>query len=535
MAERVPKAGDLLRWAAVGFHTAALLAALVVPAYAILDAAGAFFGAGHSASLTGVLNVRRWLTLLENTGVVCGVAGLTAVGMGTCLGLLVARTDMPGRRALVGAALLGACVPVYVSAVFFLSLAPRLLSIRFPGLCGLRYDLVCAGLCGLLYGLVYAPLATLVLGTAFRAAGRELEELALLDAGRATVLLRVTLPQAAWGIVAVVMIVTLFVATDFTIADLLIVRTFSEECYTQYQLDHGRVGPLLTSVPVMLVLAVLLAVVERRYRLLGEDSPWEAGAKPPTLALRRWRIPAGVAAGALVAAGAGTLLVPLVLRLRPLAGLGAAVLNLRHELWTTTALAALGATLVVLPAGGLAWAIARGARLRWLAAAAIVLLLAIPAPTVGISLTALLNRPGVLGAVYDSPVVVAIGYFVRFLPIGVLLLIPAVRRTPCELEWAARVDGCDWLGVHRHVRWPALRRDAILAWLVVVILCFGEVGATMLVVPPGWETTAIRAFTLMHFGVYRDLAVLALLSIGCILLPWGGLAWLLARRRTCES
>ena len=85
------------------------------------------------------------------------------------------------------------------------------------------------------------------------------------------------------------------------------------------------------------------------------------------------------------------------------------------------------------------------------------------------------------------------------------------------------------------MRWPALRRDAVLAWLVVVILCFGEVGATMLVVPPGWETTAIRAFTLMHFGVYRDLAVLALLSIGCILLPWGGLVWLLARRRTCES
>ena len=523
MAERVPKAGDLLRWAAVGFHTAALLAALVVPAYAVLDAGGAFFGAGHSASLTGVLNVRRWLTLLENTGVVCGVAGLTAVVAGICLGLLAARTDMPGRRALVGAALLGACVPVYVSAVFFLSLAPTLLGFGS------------AALCGFLYGLVYAPLATLVLGATFRAAGRELEELALLDAGRAKVLLRVTLPQAAWGIVAVVMIVTLFVATDFTIADLLIVRTFSEECYTQYQLDHGRIGPLLTSVPVMLVLAVLLVVVERRYRLLGEDSPWEAGAKPSTLALRRWRIPAGVAAGALVAAGAGTLLVPLVLRLRPLAGLGTAVANLRHELWTTTALAALGATFVVLPAGGLAWAMARGTRLRWLVAAAIILLLAIPAPTVGISLTALLNRPGLLGAAYDSPVVVAIGYFVRFLPIGVLLLIPAVRRTPCELEWAARVDGCDWLGVHRHVRWPALRRDAGLAWLVVVILCFGEVGATMLVVPPGWETTAIRAFTLMHFGVYRDLAVLALLSIGCILLPWGGLVWLLARRRTCES
>ncbi len=47
---------------------------------------------------------------------------------------------------------------------------------------------------------------------------------------------------------------------------------------------------------------------------------------------------------------------------------------------------------------------------------------------------------------------------------------------------------------------------------------------------PGWTTASVRAFTLMHFGVYRDLAVLALASVGCILFPWLLLVCLLKRR-----
>jgi len=157
-------------------------------------------------------------------------------------------------------------------------------------------------------------------------------------------------------------------------------------------------------------------------------------------------------------------------------------------------------------------------------------LLATPAPVVGIGLIGLLNRPGVAGSIYDSPLSVVIGYVVRFLPLGVLLLAAAVRRIPVTLEAAARLDGCDWLGIQRHIYWPNLATDLAMVWLVIVILCLGEIGATILVVPPGWDTVAVRAFTLLHFGVYRDLAVLAVLSAGAILVLALPLVWLLRRR-----
>jgi len=129
-----------------------------------------------------------------------------------------------------------------------------------------------------------------------------------------------------------------------------------------------------------------------------------------------------------------------------------------------------------------------------------------------------------------TPAVITLGYVVRFLPFGLLLLLHAVQRVPRDTEAAARLDGCGWLAVQRYVYWPAIALDAGIAWLVVVILCLTEVGATKLIAPPGWETTSVRAFTLMHSGVDSNLALLALLSTAVILVPWALLGGLLRRR-----
>jgi iron(III) transport system permease protein len=494
-----------------------MLAAFCVPAAAFWEASRALWSTPASNELPSSADIRRWLVLLGNTSIVVGVAVATALALGSGAGLLAARTDLPGRRLVRAAALIGACVPIYVSSAFFLALAPRLIGFGS------------AAMCGVLYGLVYTPLATLTLGAAFRAVDWELEDVALLDAGPMRVIHHVTLPHSAWAFVATALLITLFVATDFTIADLLIVRTFAEECYIQYQLDRRQAGPLLTALPLVVALAVVLTAAHARYRRVGELSPAGAEQSPRTFRLGRWRTPVAWLAGISLLAAVGVPLGTLLNRARPLEGLPRVIAGLVPELRNTALLVLLGATLVLLPAGGLAWHLARGHAVRWPLIPALILLLVLPAPVVGITLTALLNRPGLLGHLYDSPLVVPLGYYVRFLPIAVLLLLPAARRVPTELVWAARVDGCDSLGIARHVSWPAMRRDTVLAWLIVAILCTGEIGTTILVVPPGWETAAVRAFTLLHFGVYRDLAVLTLLAVGIILLPAGGLLWLLRR------
>lgn len=491
---------------------------MAVPVYALLDALPGGAAGPADTRLGAWTTLHRWLVLLASSAVVSGTAAAIAIGIGLVGGILLARSDLHARTAFAVVVVFAACVPVYVAVVFFLSCFP---AVRLSG---------SAVACGVLYGLIYSPLAVLVLGAALRLADTTLEDLARLDAGPLTVLARVTLPQASWGVAMLGMLVILLVGTDITITDTLAVRTFAEEVYTQYLLDRSRRGPALTALPLLVLLGALLVGVQARYRLVGEHSATGLSRPPRCLRLGRWRgvVTAGAAGAALLVFGWP--LAELLRHIGSLSGFASAAGPLTRELCNSALLAAAGGAAVVLPAVGLAWGLIRGGRLRFVIAAGVVVLLATPAPVVGIGLIGLLNRPGVAGSIYDSPLSVVIGYVVRFLPLGVLLLAAAVRRIPVTLEAAARLDGCDWLGIQRHIYWPNLGTDLAMVWLVIVILCLGEIGATILVVPPGWDTVAVRAFTLLHFGVYRDLAVLAVLSAGTILVLALPLVWLLRRR-----
>jgi iron(III) transport system permease protein len=517
MGSRLPQISRVLGSSAIGLHAVLLIAVVAVPVCALWRAVSGLASGSGSGQLGTLIELGRWPALLANTLIVSAVALLTAVVLGLVVGFLVARTDLPGRTLITLAAVLGACVPVYVSVVFIFALIP---------VWQFAHSAVA---CGVMHGLVCTPLAVIVLAAVFRWADRDLEDQARLDGDDWTVVWRVIIPQAGWGIVATAMIVVLLVSTDQSIADILVVRTFAEEVYTQYALHRTAAGPVLVGIPVLAVLAVMLVGVQVRYRLLGEHSPWQFGARPRTILLGPWRGPAAALCLVALLALLGPPAVALLKHVRPISTALATTWAVQPELLRSAAGASAGATLVVLFGVGLAWAALRTRRLRWPVCGAVVLLLAMPAPVAGISLIDLLNRPGLIGGIFDSSAAVIFGYIVRFLPFGILLLIPAIQRVPLEHELAARIDGCGWLGVQRHVYWPAVIKPVLVVWLVILILCFGEVGTTILLAPPGWPTASVRAATLIHFGVYRDLAVLALLSVAYIVLPWLALIGLVKR------
>lgn len=499
------------------WHVLLLLGALVVPVWAVTSALS---GSGDDASASLAPTVQRWWALLQNTAIVAGVSAAVAVACGGLLGFLIARTNLPGRRFLWFLACFAACQPIYVSAVFVFSVIP------------LWTYAESAAFCGLLYGVFYTPLAVVLLSAAFRAGDAELEDAGRLDGTSRQVLLRITLPAAQWGLATVGGFVLLLVATDYTLTDTLLVRTFAEEVYYQYQLRRSAAGPLLTALPILCLLAALLVGLQWRYRLVGEGAEWQAGRPPRTL--RMGRLPRWLLALALLG-GLAALLYPFIASVLAKAGppdvAMSAAWELRYEALTSFLIGGATALILTFSAVGLAWAGLRARRFRWTVWVAVVVLLALPAPVVGIALIELLNRPGLLGRIYDSPAVVVIGQTVRFLPLAILLFAPAVERVPRELELAARVDGADWAAVQRYVYWPAMRVHAPAVAFVLLILSFGEIGVTHLVSPPGAPPLAVRAFTLIHFGVYGDLAVLAMVSAACITLPWAALLLLVRRRK----
>jgi iron(III) transport system permease protein len=173
---------------------------------------------------------------------------------------------------------------------------------------------------------------------------------------------------------------------------------------------------------------------------------------------------------------------------------------------------------------------------RWLRGALLVLLIlawTMPGPVIGIGLKEAINRLMDLEELVSgghvtiiqslfyngpSPLPVMWATAVRFFPIAIALLWPAVRAVPRELVEAARVDGASPIRELRLAIIPAIVPAFLRAVLAVTALSLGELSASKLVETPGRLTLAQWIFNQMHYGVERNLAAMCLVLLGVIML-----------------
>ena len=87
-----------------------------------------------------------------------------------------------------------------------------------------------------------------------------------------------------------------------------------------------------------------------------------------------------------------------------------------------------------------------------------------------------------------SPLIIVVAYLARFVPVAALILAAAVRQTPTSLEEAAEVAGASWPRAFARIVFPQITVAAAAAFVVSFIFAFGELGATVLVAPPGEST-----------------------------------------------
>lgn len=321
----------------------------------------------------------------------------------------------------------------------------------------------------------------------------------------------VTLPNARSGFILAVLLVGIWMSTDHAISDFLLVRTFAEEVFTQFQTAERAAEPTVLAVPQTIVIALLLWTLRGHVRRTGDETRSNGGLR---WSLGRWRWPLSLITLAACAALIGFPLVRLFESLPDGRGLVYYAEVFRPELESSvpTSLAA-GAICAIL-AAGLAWRVVHAGKLQivlglWLAAA-----LATPAPVLGIGLVRVANRW--LGPLYDSPAILTTVFVLRFLPVAVLLLVPVVRAIPRDVDFAARVDGSSGSLVLWRIVHPLAARGTMIAFVVVTILSLGELSASLLVTPPGHMTISQAFASKIHYGLAGEAAGLCLLTLACI-------------------
>jgi ABC-type spermidine/putrescine transport system permease subunit II len=93
------------------------------------------------------------------------------------------------------------------------------------------------------------------------------------------------------------------------------------------------------------------------------------------------------------------------------------------------------------------------------------------------------------------------------------------------------VGGAGWLRVMSAIVVPQAARGLALAWLIVFVFAFGELGASVLVSPPGESTLPIRIYTIIANTPSPVVAALTLIQVTVIIVPLLAAAALVARRQ----
>jgi iron(III) transport system permease protein len=510
-----------------------------------LDTGAAMDPAGTAELLRETRGLARPAMLaMETTGLVVATEAM-ALPLGVLLAIVLFRTDIWGRRALLTIIALAAFVPMPLHATAWLGALGN--AGRMQAM-GVRPILVGRFGAAVVHALAALPWVVLLAGVGLCAVEPELEESALLDFGPLRVLLRITIRRAMGAIAAAALAVAVLTAGDMTVTDLLQVRTYAEEAYVQFILGRGLADAAVVALPPLLMLGFGIILAGRALSHLDPARLASASSGARLWRLGPWRIPAGAVLAAIVGnvlafplyaliwragrvGGRATLGRPPVWSLSGLLGtLRFAAGEILEPLGASLFWASIAATVAVALAFGLAWAGRSSRAWRWAMLGAMALALATPGPVAGRAMMlAYLGLP----EFYDSSAMIVMVQALRALPYVLLILWPFLRSFPRDYLDAAALDGYGPAGQMLRVVFPLSIRVLLASWMVALALGLGELPATRQVYPPGVEPMSVFLWGLLHTGVESHLAGVALIMLLVIgsagLVAAAALGWSRAR------
>ena len=372
-------------------------------------------------------------------------------------------------------------------------------------------------------GMALLPFAFGILYLGFRTLPDAVTDAArILGSGTRTAF-RVLLPLQAPSVSVTFLFLFLVSLLDYSVPSIFQLNLYTLTIFSEYSIRYDAAHAFLLSMPMLAISIPAVWGLQKGLRHIPL-SPTRQSPVPLPLRLHPvFRIPVALA-----------LFLCLLQMLAPLLSLtGHAIPFFADSRWFTDALPDLVGTVAVgllaaLLTMPLSFAAAdaihttrTGHRLWWWL---LLLPLALPAPLVGIGLIHVWNTQA-LGwtGLYQTLLMPALASTLRFLPFSVLVLLSAMKRQDSGQTDAVRMLQRTTLHGLLTVRIPLLGGALAGAGLLATVLSFGELGATLLLLPPGAGSLTIKIYNYLHYGQSDVVAGLCLvlfllaLSIGLLL------------------
>jgi 2-aminoethylphosphonate transport system permease protein len=147
---------------------------------------------------------------------------------------------------------------------------------------------------------------------------------------------------------------------------------------------------------------------------------------------------------------------------------------------------------------------------------------AVPSVSVGLGLLVAFSHPPVL--LNGTTLIVLIAHFVLISAFTYGTVSAGLARLPADYEQVAESLGARPLYRLRRVTLPLVTPYLVAAFSLSIALSMGELGATVMVYPPGWVTLPVGIFTLSDRGAVFDAAALTMVLAFSTLIVLIGLA-----------
>lgn len=469
-------------------------------------------------------------TLILLAGVSLGVSLL-----GISLAWLVSMCEFPGRRFFDWALILPLAVPGYVMAFVFLGLftyaGPVQTALRgWFGSSAWFPDIRSAGGVVLVFSLVLYPYVYMLARAAFMSQGRHMMDAGrVLGLGPVAAFFRVALPVARPAIAGGLALALMETLADFGAVSVFNFDTFTTAIYTAwYGLFNLQVAAQLASL-LLLFVAVTLMLEQYSRRQARYHGSRQANA-------RRYVLRGGPRMLATVLCTvvlALAFVLPAVQLLLWVMETGLVELDGRYLefLGHTLLLAALAAACAVLCALllGFSKRVARGPAPAWLRGSLRLATLGYALPgsvlAVGIMLVftwldrSLLALSGVRLLLVGSVFALVLAYVTRFLAVAFAPVEAGLESIRPSLLEAARSLGASPGRLLRQIHIPMLRPGLVTALILVFVDVMKEMPATLIMRPFGWDTLAVRIYSMTAEGQWERAALPALTLLLAGLIP----------------
>jgi iron(III) transport system permease protein len=414
-------------------------------------------------------------TLLVNTVQLAVIVTVCSAVLAFGAAWLIERTDVPLRRFWRAVVILPLAIPDFVVGYTWSTLSPAV-----HGLFGASLVMTLG-----LYPLVYLPVAA-----ALRRADATLYDVARsLGCGPLVAMRRTILPQIRAALLGGSLLVLLGLLAEYGAFEILRFQTFTTEIFTEF--NQGINPAAASALSLVLVLLSLLAVGGELMasRSLGLRAGRAAGE------VRRYRlgwgvVPALLGLCALVGLGVGVPLSTLAywltqpaenIGVQPIPLLGAAGYTLEYS-----ALAALAATVAAFPVAFLA--VRHPGRLSRVLERLGYMVQGLPGLVIALALTFFAVR--LLFPLYQSASLLVAAYAVMFFPMALICLRASLVQLPRRLADTARSLGCSPLRATLRVTVPLAAPGIAASFALVFLSAVTELTATLVLVPTGVQTLA---------------------------------------------